>query len=169
VVSSKIRRASQPWGHVRGVDVAHPVAAELDHLAVLEGYRRPVGHVVERHHATEGAVGDLGAGRSGEELVHRAALVGLDVAEGDPAQVLERHQRADRLGHQWKQLAVTGVKQHRLLVADQELVERHACGPDVGDVGGEPERVRCDLVDGGVHGGPPHSMRIARRPATYQR
>ncbi|MCC6897803.1 MAG: helix-turn-helix transcriptional regulator [Polyangiaceae bacterium] len=40
---------------------------------------------------------DLGVGSRREELVHRAALVRLDVAEGDPAQARERDDARDGL------------------------------------------------------------------------
>lgn len=54
-----------------------------------------------------------------------------------------------------KKLAVAGVEQQRLVVSDQKLVERHARWADVWNEGGEPECVRSDLVDVGVHGEPP--------------
>ena len=62
-------------------------------------------------------------GRGGEEQVHRAALVGLDVGEGDPAQVGERHDSRDGVRHEREELAHAGVEQERLLVAHEELVE----------------------------------------------
>jgi hypothetical protein len=49
--------------------------------------RRPIGQIVQRHHAGDRAVDHFGARRIGEEQVHGAALVGFDVPEGDPAQV----------------------------------------------------------------------------------
>ena len=73
-----------------GVDVTDPVMAELDDLTVGERHRRAVGQVVERHHAAERPMRDLGLGRRGQQIVHGAALVGFDVAEGDPAQAVDR-------------------------------------------------------------------------------
>ena len=56
-------------------------------------------------------------GRRGEPHVHRPALVGLDVAEADPAQRLDGDEPGDRLGHQREQHPQPGVEQQRLLVA----------------------------------------------------
>lgn len=94
-----------------GVDVAHPVVAQVDHLAVGERQGGPVGHVVERHHAPEGSVGHLGFGGGGEELVHGTALVRLDMTEGDPAQPFERGDGGDGRGDQREQLSRSGVEQ----------------------------------------------------------
>ena len=67
--------------HMRRVEIAHPLAAEVEHLAVGQRARRPVGQVVERDHAAERAVGHLRLRGGGQPLVHRAALVGFDMAE----------------------------------------------------------------------------------------
>jgi hypothetical protein len=66
------------------------VPAELEHLAVGQGARRALGDVVHRHHGGDAAAHRLGLRRGGEEIVERAALVGLEVREGDVAQALER-------------------------------------------------------------------------------
>jgi len=58
--------------------------------------RGSVAKVVERDHASDRAVRDLGAGRRGQELVHRAALVGSHVSEGDPPQPSERNDAGNR-------------------------------------------------------------------------
>ena len=71
---------------------------------------------------------DLGIRCGLEELVHRAALVGLDVGEGDPTERLEGDDAPDRRGHERKQLPHAGVEEERLVVADQELVEGEALG-----------------------------------------
>ena len=94
-------------------------------LAVGHRTGRTVGQVVQRHHARQLAVDDLGLRRRGEELVHRAALVGLDVARTrSSAGRRAARSRGDRLGHQREQRPHPGVEQERLLVADEELVER---------------------------------------------
>ena len=100
----------------------------------------------------EPAVDDLRARRGVEEQVHRAALVGLDVGERDPAQILYRNDAVDRVGHEREQLAHPGVEQERLVAADQELVEREARGRgDFVDLGRQAEDVGGDLVDLGFH------------------
>jgi hypothetical protein len=43
-------------------------------------------------------------------------------------ELLERHHRANGLGHQWKQLPLTGVKQHRRVIDDEVLVEAELPG-----------------------------------------
>ena len=63
-----------------------------------------------------------------EQLVERAALVGLDVREGHPAQARHRHHGRDRLPHQREHPARPGVEEQRLLVHDQVLVEAEAAG-----------------------------------------
>ena len=138
-------------GHVRRRDLAQPLAADVQHLAVLQRTRRPVAHVVERQVAAEGAEHDLGLRCGRQPGVHRPALVGLDVTEADPAQRLDRDDLGDRLGDQREHRAVPGVEQQRLVTQDEELVERD---PDRGDVGHErrdPVDPVGDLVDGGAH------------------
>ena len=97
-VDSSIQHAGVPAvRRMRRVDVAHALAAaEVDHLAVGEHARRAVGHVVERHQAAGLAVRDLRLRRDRQPLVHRAAFVGLVVAEGDPAQPLGRDDAGER-------------------------------------------------------------------------
>ena len=81
---------------MRRVDEADALAAaEVDHFAVLQHARRAVGEVVERHHAAGLAVRRRRLRRDREPFVHRAALVGLEMAEGDPAQALGRDDAAD--------------------------------------------------------------------------
>ncbi len=128
----------------------HAVPADVEHVVHRDG--RTVAHVVERQHAREPAVDDLRARRGLEEQVHRAALVGLDVGERDPAQILYRNDAVDRVGHEREHLAHPGVEQERLVAADQELVEREARGRgDFVDLGRQAEDVRGDLVDLGFH------------------
>jgi len=65
-------------------------------------------------------------GRGGEELVHRAALVGFYVTERDPSQLIERDDLRDRVGHEREHRAQSGVEQQWLLGAHDELVEHDA-------------------------------------------
>ncbi len=138
--------------HVRGGDEAEPVPADVVHTVFRRNDRRPVAHVVQRHQAGQRAVDDLGVGSGGQHQVDGPALVGLDVAERDPPQLLQRHNAVDGLRHQWEQLPMPAVEQKRLVAGEQELVEREAMLGDVGDPGGQTEDVRPDLVDFGVHG-----------------
>ena len=116
------------------------------HLALRERAGRPVAQVVQRHVAAERAVGHLAAGRRREPHVHRAALVGLDVAERDPAQRLDRQDRGHRLGDEREHPADAGVEEQRLVGGDEELVEGEAVGAHLGDPGGDPVDAVGDLV-----------------------
>ena len=53
--------------------------------------------IVERNHTAGLAVNHLRFGRGGEPIVHRAALVGFDMTEADPAQALDRQDARGRL------------------------------------------------------------------------
>jgi hypothetical protein len=98
-------------------------------------------------------VGDLGAGARGEPQVHRAAFVGLDMAEADPAQPLERDEAGDCVAHGREQTAMAGVEEQGLVAEHQILVEGEAGRRrDLGDIGGYPEDSVGDLVDTGGHG-----------------
>ena len=57
----------------------------------------------------------------GEELVHRAALVGLDVAERDPTEALHRHDLRNRFRDEREHRPRSGVEQERLVRLDDEL------------------------------------------------
>ena len=135
-------------GHVRRVEVTHPSAAQVEHLSVGHRPRRTVGQVVHRHHAPDGGVGDLGARRRSQPFVHRPTLVGLDVAERDPQQALERHDARNCLGHEREELTRTAMEEQRLFRVDHELVE-HEVG--FGDIGRQPVDAVVDLVHGGFH------------------
>jgi hypothetical protein len=96
-------------------------------------------------------VDDLGVRGRVEQQVHRATLVGLEVAEGDPAQLFQGDNVVDGLGHEREQLSHSGVEKERLVTGEQELVEGEPVLGDARDVGGQAIDVRPDFVDGGVH------------------
>ena len=130
-------------------------AAEVDRFAVGEPSWWAVAQVVERDHATGHAVRDLRVRGDREELVHRAAFVGLDMAERDPAQACERHDAGDGLRHQRKHPPRAGVEERRLVGVDEELVEREAPGCGVRHAGRQAVDALGDFVDTGVHGDGP--------------
>jgi hypothetical protein len=149
---------------VRRVDVAHAPAAEVEHLAVGEHARRAIGVVGQVDAAGDVAVRHFGARRGLQPQVERAAFVGLEMAEADPAQALERHDRGHGRTDGGEQLAVSGVEQQRLVAEHEELVEVEPGGRgDLGDVSRDPEDAVGDLVDAGGHGG--WSWAIATRVA----
>jgi hypothetical protein len=130
--------------------VADLSAAEVEDLAVGARAWRPVGEVVERHHAADHAVGDLGPGCGGEPLIHRATLVGLDVAEGDPPQTIHGHDALHGFEHKREHRPRPGVKQQRLVGVDEELVEgKPGWGSNIGHPGRDPVDALGNFVDSG--------------------
>src|SRR4029077_18404803 len=88
--------------------------------------------------AARGARGGGGAGgRGAEPLREGAALVGLDVAEGDPAQPSQVHDAGGGPRHRRVERALAAVEEQRLLRVDQELVEGEALRPHRGQEGRE--------------------------------
>ena len=141
---------------VRRVNEAHAFAAKIDYLTIDENARRPIGEVIERHHAAGLSMRRLRVGRSGEPFVHRAALVRFEVAICDPAQLFGRDDAAQRVAVKRKHLAQTSVKHHWLIAEHQELVEDEAGGQgDVWHVGREAINAIGDFVDFGFPGGLP--------------
>src|SRR5258708_23821304 len=74
-------------------------------------------------------------------MVHRSALVGIDMAEGDPAQLVHRDEAPNRVRYERKQRSQAGLEEQRLLIEDEELVEHEigvcvVCGQAV-DIGGD--------------------------------
>ena len=95
---------------------------------------------------------DLRARRRREPFVHRAAFVGLDVTEADPAQLFDRDEPADRFGQGREHGAQPAMEQHRLGGADEEMIEGEAGRRgDVGDVHGQPIDAGGNFVDSGLH------------------
>lgn len=140
-------------GHVRRVDAAHALAAEVEHGVRRHRHRLARRLVVDADHHADAGVRDLRVRCNREEVVHGPALVGLVVTEGDPAQLVERRHRRHGLAHEREHRARSGVEQQGfLLAAHDELVEREARRPDVGHEGGEAENAVADLVDASVHG-----------------
>jgi hypothetical protein len=88
----------------------------------------------------------LGLRRQLQPVVEGAALVGLKVTPGDVPQLGRVDQLADRLAHGGKHGLQAGMKEKRLLVAHEEMIELHV---DVRDVHGQPKKVGRDFVDSG--------------------
>jgi hypothetical protein len=97
-------------------------------------------------------VGDGGLGSGGQPFVERAAFVGFDVAEGDPAQPPQVEEARHGLETGGKQRALAAVEEQRLPRVDQELVEGETTRTYRGQEGGETVDAFGDLVDFGLHG-----------------
>ena len=65
-------------------------------------------------------------GRDREPLVQRAALVRLEVAEGDPAQPFRRNDAAHAIAVEREHLAQAGVEHQRLVSEHEKLIEDKA-------------------------------------------
>jgi hypothetical protein len=128
--------------------------AGVEDLAVGQRPGRAGALIVERQLDAGAAVHHLGVRGGRGELVHRAALVGLQVREGDPPEPAGRHDLLDRPLDQREQLALAGVVEQRLLGVDEERVEGEAARPDVRDPGRQPVDAVGDLVDFGSHRAP---------------
>src|SRR2546421_2448955 len=57
----------------------------FEHFSIAERARRAVGEIVDHHHCADKAANSLRVWRDFQPLVQRAALVGLEMAEADPA------------------------------------------------------------------------------------
>ena len=75
----------------------------------------------------------------GQPRIHRATLVGLDVAEGDPPQPFHRERLRHSLGYGGEEPPQPGMEQQRLTGVDQVLVGHNVGGAHIG---GQPVDVR---------------------------
>ncbi|MCU0990309.1 MAG: hypothetical protein MUE63_12175 [Xanthomonadales bacterium] len=113
---------------VRGVDPAHRVAAQREFLAVGQGAGRTQRDVVHAGHFGDLAAQRLGRRRQRQEVVERAALVGLEMGKADVAQVPHRQHGGDGLADQRKQFVRPAVVEQRAVIHDQVLVEGKSAG-----------------------------------------
>src|SRR6516162_6808856 len=114
------------WG-VRRVDETDALAAtEVDDFAVRQYARGTIREIVERYHAADLTVRRRGLRRNREPFVHRAALVGFEMAERDPTQALSRHDAAQCVVIDRKHFSKTGMEHQRLVAENQKLIEGEA-------------------------------------------
>ena len=101
-----------PVRDMRSVEIANALpVAEVDGLTVGQGAGQAVGCIVQRDQATGLSVRSFGLRRDRKPFVQRAALVGLEMAEANPAQALDRGQPADGVTDERKHAPETGVEQ----------------------------------------------------------
>jgi hypothetical protein len=131
--------------------MADPVITQVEDFPVLQGPRRPVGQVIQGDHHANPAVCDLALRGYGQPLVHRTTFVSLDVPEGDPAELRNRHDLGDGLGYQRKHGPGARVEQQGLLGFYQELVEGEAIGGYLGHEGGKPENPISNFMGLRIH------------------
>ena len=113
-------------GQVRGVEPGEAPLAGRERLAIGECARRAVRGIGERDRGADEARHRRRARRRRQELVHRSALVRFDVRKTDPSELVDRQDARDRLAHRPEQTSPAGVEEERLVVHDQDLVEREA-------------------------------------------
>ena len=105
------------------------------------------GLVVEPDCAADGAVGHGGVRGGGEPLAEGATLVGLDVAEGDPAQPAQVHDPGGGLGDGREQGPLAAVEEQGLVGVHQELIEGESLRAHRGEKRREAVDSLSDLVD----------------------
>jgi hypothetical protein len=69
-------------------------------------------------------VSNLSVRRRGQKLVHRSALIRLDVSKRDPPQPFEGQDAANGLRDERKHSARARMEQERLIRVDEELIKR---------------------------------------------
>ena len=111
------------------------------------GTGRPVGEVVEGHHATHApwATWDWGAAASNWFMApHSSASTWPNVTQRSWS--MGTTEPMASAGHR-EMPPGAGVEDRRLVVVDEVLVEREPGRPDVGHVGGDPVDAVGDFVD----------------------
>src|SRR5262249_50201722 len=108
---------------------------------------RTICEVVDVDGSTHLAANRLRARRNGEPLVQRTTLVHLEMTPADPTQRGWIDQRGDRVAHLREHAPHPGVKQERLIVLDQEMIELQV---ELRRINGNAEQVGCDLVNPGI-------------------
>ena len=97
------------------------------------------GENIVRRHAARGADGEvvhgdeladertdgLGLGRELQPVVESADFVGFKVTPGNVPECCGINQRGDCFAQGWEHALEPGVKQQRLLVAHEEMIELH--------------------------------------------
>lgn len=109
--------------NMRRIDVPHASPPQINDFVIGQSARLPIRQIVKRNHATESAVRDFGARGRGEEIVHCAAFIGLDMAKRNPSKPIKRHDAANRQRDKREQASRTRVEEERLIRVYEELVE----------------------------------------------
>jgi hypothetical protein len=137
-----------PVGEVRRRNEAEPVPSSPEDLVRLEPARRAIREVGDVNHRADLSAHGRGVRGCRQPFVERAAFINLEVAPTDPAEAGGIDQFGDRLAHCRKHPAHARVKQQRLLVFHEEVVELKVEGRHVQT---DSIQVGCDFVDSGIH------------------
>jgi hypothetical protein len=105
------------------VEPSNTGCAERQHFAIGQLFWRTIGHVADRGQRRNFAPKRHRAGRQRKPLIQRATLVGLEMRQGNVAEILDTQDAGNRLPHQRKHPSRPGVKQRRRLIHDEILVE----------------------------------------------
>lgn len=90
--------------------------------------------------------------RCRQPFIHRFAFVGLDVAERNPSQPVDRDNSAGRCRNRREQESLPAMEQKRLVGVDQKLVEGQAARTCRSRYEGrQPINLFGDLIDSGFH------------------
>src|SRR6185369_17158604 len=129
---------------LRRVNEAETIFAGLQTVVRVQHLRGSIGEIVEVYKAADHAV-DWSCIRCDlQPLIKRSALVGLEVAEADPAQLCG----IDDLGNHFTQGREhgtrSGMEEQGLFVFHQEMVELQV---DLGNENGKTINIRRDFED----------------------
>src|SRR5262245_18721679 len=127
---------------------AEPVPSSPEYLVRLQPARRPVREIADVDHRARFPAHWRGVWGDRQPLVERAAFVDLEVTPTDPAKLLGIDQRRHRLAHRGKHPSHARVKQQRLIVSDEEVVELKV---EVRHVQTDSVQVSGDFIDASSH------------------
>ena len=137
--------------HVGRGDESELVPAGGKHIVAGEDAGRANGEVIHADHGSYESADGLGRWGDLEPLVEAAALVGLEVAEADVAELGWVDQARDLFTQQREHTPQSGVKEERFVVADQKVAELEI---DLRHKDRDPVDLRRNLRCGN-HGSPP--------------
>ena len=138
-----------PVRKVRGAMEPKAVFARAQDILSRHAARGADGEIIHAHELADEGADRLGLGRQLQPLVERADFVGFKVTPGDVAEFRRINQRGHGFPQRREHPLESRVKEQRLLVANEEMVELHV---ELRDIDGEPKQVRGNFIDGS-HGG----------------
>ena len=125
-------------GNLGSLKESETAPAGGKNLVVSQHPAPPLGEVIDIDSRPDNAADGLSMGRQCQPFVQRAALVGFEMAEADPADARGLHNSCHCLAHQREHLLHAGMVEECFVVNDKELIELEII---LGDVGRNPIQV----------------------------
>src|SRR5262245_21713591 len=94
-----------------------------ERFALCETAGWPDGEIIYANQGSYHAAGSLGPWGDLQPMVQGSAFVRLKMAETDPSNLRWIHQALDSLSHLRKHGLVSGMKQQRFVIPDEEVIE----------------------------------------------